>query len=50
MTEALRTNDVTVNPVAFRDLHLLTCGLPNRDGTGYMQRPHPEYRLRPPRR
>ncbi|WP_392749109.1 hypothetical protein [Streptomyces sp. LN590] len=49
MTEALRINHVTVNPGALRDPPLLTCGLRNRDDTGYMQRPHPEYRLRSPR-
>ncbi|MFF5275243.1 hypothetical protein [Streptomyces sp. NPDC000133] len=27
-----------------------TCGLRNRDDTGYMQRLHPECRLRSPRR
>lgn len=40
MTEASRLNDITVTPVAFRD----------RDDTGYMQRLHPAYRLRSPRR
>ncbi|MFE9867351.1 hypothetical protein ACFYPZ_32310 [Streptomyces sp. NPDC005506] len=50
MTEALRINDVTVTPVAFRNPPPLTCGLRDRDDTGYMQRPHPEYRLRSPRR
>ncbi|MET4645978.1 hypothetical protein ABID95_005735 [Streptomyces atratus] len=41
MTEALRINDVTVTPVAFRNPLPLTCGLSDRDDTGYMQRPHP---------